>query len=265
MLALFLLEVAASNHKTQCKEAEDKRVFFWFGDDLAVDGDSNLGTSRRKIAGAASTLIIIEGSRKEVANRFVNQARSHPRKSLSAPIKQVGRLDANAQTIPIIIRILVHKQAGDSAGASAGDGEGRRVGGAGGKSDVGLASAGNAGQHRVYVCGIGAGKQGRKRWQLVVGTVGVVQVARKGKRVSPVKISAASDAGGAGVVGRAAAAKHPEGLVGWVILAGIDMNEQLRVRYPPPPAKQATTANKENVRLILMYCFIMICQKFLCF
>ena len=186
------------------------------------------------MAGATSILMIIEGSRKEVANRFVNQARSHPRKSLPIAIKQVGRLVANAQTIPRAIRILAHKQAGNSSGASAGDGDGGRVGGAGGKGDVGLAAAGNSGIHRSDVFVVGAGKQGRKSRQLVVGTVGVVQVARKGKRVSPVKISAASDAGGAAVVGRAAAAKHPEGLVGWVILAGIDMNEQLRVRYPPP-------------------------------
>ena len=221
--------MAAEENEGQRKEGEDEGVFFWFGDDLAVDGDSNLGNSRRKMDGATSISMIIEGSRKEVANRFVNQARSHPRKSLSAPIKQVGRLVANAQTIPRVIRILVHKQAGDGAGAPACDGDGGRVGGTGGKGDVGLASAGNTGIDRGNVFGVGAGKQGRKSRQLVVGTVGVVQVARKGKRVSPVKISAASDAGGTGVVGRAAAAKHPEGLVGGAVLAGIDVDEQLRL------------------------------------
>ena len=153
------------------------------------------------------------------------------------------------------MHILIHKQAGNGSGASAGDGDGGRVGGVGGKSDVGLAAAGNAGIDRSDVFGVGAGKQGRKSRQLVVGSVGVVQVARKGKRVSPVKISAASDAGGAGVVGRAAAAKHPEGLVGGAVLAGIDVDVKLRLAlfqrrqgkqscrqkkgYPPPPANQS--------------------------
>ena len=127
------------------------------------------------------------------------------------------------------IRILVHKQAGDGAGASAGDGDGGRIGGAGGKSDVGSASAGNSGIHRSDVFGVGTGKQGRKSQQLVGGAVGVVQIARKGKRVSEVKISAASDAGGAAVASRAATGKDPDSLIGGVVLAGIDIDEELRL------------------------------------
>ena len=30
------------------------------------------------------------------------------------------------------------------------------------------------------------------------------------------------------------AAKNPDGFAGGVVLAGIDIDEQLRVRYPPP-------------------------------
>ena len=100
MAAFLLLQMAAENDKAQRKQTEDEGVFLWFGDDLAVDDNPHRVVPRRKSAGAASIFMISEGSRKEVANRFVNQARSHPRNSLSAPIKQVGRLDANAQNHP---------------------------------------------------------------------------------------------------------------------------------------------------------------------
>ena len=38
-MALFLLEVAAENDKTQGEQTKHKSVFLWFGDDLAVDND----------------------------------------------------------------------------------------------------------------------------------------------------------------------------------------------------------------------------------
>ena len=47
--------------------------------------------------------------------------------------------------------------------AAAADGDGWRVGGAGGKGDVGSASARNSLSYGVDVYGVGAGKQGRKR------------------------------------------------------------------------------------------------------
>ncbi len=250
--------MAVEENESERKQAEDKSIFFRFGDDLAVDDNSHRVVPRRKMAGATSIFMIIEGSRKEVANRFVDHARSHPRRSLPAAVKQVGRFNANAQTIPSAlrrrIRILVHKQSGDGAGASAVDGDGRRVSGAGGESDVGSASAGNSCIDRVDVFGVGAGKQGRKSQQLVVGAVGVVQVASKGERVSEVKISAASDAGGAGVASSAAAGEDPDGLVGGVVLAGIDVDVKLRLalfkgnkrkqsrhqkKGPPPPPQIA--------------------------
>ena len=67
---------------------------------------------------------------------------------------------------------------------SAAAADGRRVGGTGGKSDVGLASAKNSGGYRLDVFSVGAGKQGRKREVDVVGLVGVVNVARKSNIVS---------------------------------------------------------------------------------
>ena len=172
----------------------------------------------------------------EVANRFVDQARAYPRRSLSAAIKQIGRLNANAQTIPSVtnMHILIHPKAGNGAGAPAGDGDGGRVGGAGDKGEVGLAAARNSGIDRSDVFGVGAGKQGRKRQQLVVRAVGVVDVAAVAPRineprVSSVIVSAASNAVKAAVGGRAAAGENPESLVGGAVLARIDVDEQLRL------------------------------------
>ena len=132
------------------------------------------------------------------------------------------------------MHILIHPKAGNGSGASACDGDGGRVGGIGGKGDVGLASSRNAGQHRVPVCGVRAGKQGRKSQQLVVGAVGLVDVAAVAARineprVSSVIVSAASNAVKAGGASSRTAAKNPKGLVGWVVLTGIDMDEQLRL------------------------------------
>ena len=62
---------------------------------------------------------------------------------------------------------------------AAADGDGRRVGGAGGKGDVGLASARNSGGYGLDVFGVGTGKQGRKRKQLAVSAVGIEKVVVK--------------------------------------------------------------------------------------
>ena len=229
--------MAAENDKAQGKQAEDESVFFRFGDDLAVDDNPH----RAKSGG---TITMIESSRKEVADGFVDQACSHPRRSLPIAIKQVGRLVANAQTIVLVqgrvyklrVCILAHKQAGNGSGASAGDGDCGRVSGVGGKSDVGFASARNSGVHRCDVFGVGAGKQGRKSQQLVAGAVGVVKVAVvacNGSSVSDVVVAATSDAGGATKGCSAATTKYPEGLVGGVVLAGIDVDEKLRLGLFP--------------------------------
>ncbi len=44
-LPAFLLPVAANNHKSQSKQAEDERVFFRFGDDVCVNPPAK--TARR--------------------------------------------------------------------------------------------------------------------------------------------------------------------------------------------------------------------------
>ena len=82
LLSLFLLHHAAMKEdKAQSKQAKHKSVFFWFGDDLAVDDEAyRTGAVRRKIRPVAHP--IIESSRKKVANRFVDDAGAYPRRSL---------------------------------------------------------------------------------------------------------------------------------------------------------------------------------------
>ena len=128
--------------------------------------------------------------------------------------------------------------------AAAADGDGRGVGGAGGKSDVGSAAARNSGSHRSDVIGIGTGKQGRKREVNIAGRVRDEHLpAIRGRGVYPIPrvlemVSGAAACGSDVVAGTcgAAPAKNPKGLV-VVVLARIDVDEQLRVRYPPPPRK----------------------------
>ena len=60
---------------------------------------------------------------------------------------------------------IFHKKVGNG---SAADGDRRRVGGVGDKSDIGLASTRNSGGYGLDVFGVGTGKQGRKREVAVV-------------------------------------------------------------------------------------------------
>ena len=127
--------------------------------------------------------------------------------------------------------------------AGTADGEGRRVGGAGGKGDVGSASAGNSGSYRSDVFGVGAGKQGRKLKVGIAGLVGIVNVAVVAVNLPSVLVvvvggGAVSDLG-AGAAGSGGAAKNPEGLVG-VILAGIGVDDQLRLALFPRNERQQT-------------------------
>ena len=131
------------------------------------------------------------------------------------------------------MHILIHPKTGNGSSASASDGDCGRVGGIGGKGDVGFTAAGNSGIHRSNVFGVRAGKQGRKSQQLVVRAVGVVNIAAVATsinepRVSSVIVSATSNAVKAGA-SRTAAGEDPEGLVGGAVLAGIDVDEQLRL------------------------------------
>ena len=130
---------------------------------------------------------------------------------------------------------------------AAADGDGGRVRGAGGKGNVRSASARNSGSHRGDVCRVaGTRKQGRQGKVRIAGRVRDEHLpAIRGRGVYPIprvleEVSGAAACGSDAVIGArgAGAAKNPESLV-VVVLAGIDINHQLRLGFvpPPPPAK----------------------------
>ena len=216
--------MATKEDKTQGKEGEDKSIFLRFGDDLAVDdkphrvwrGGRKTGTSR-----------VIEGSRMEVADGFADNAGTHPSRRIPGGIGQIAPRDANSYVI-VLAAILIHKKAGNGS-AGAGNSDCGRVGGAGGKDGVRANAARNSITHRVDVFDVGTGKQGRKRELAVVGRVGVVNVAVIVGRFPSVSRGVVSRGSDVPVVVRGGgAAKNPNGLVG-VVLAGIDVNHQLRL------------------------------------
>ncbi len=225
-MAFLLLRYAAGNHKAQSKEAEDEGIFLRFGDDLAVDDDPQ----RRAKSGSSTSTVDIEGSRIKVSDGFVDQARSHPRRSLIVAVKQVRRLNANSPTILNPNRILIHKETGNGSSASAGNSDSRRVGGAGGKSDVGLAAARNSGGYGLDVIGVGTRKQGRDLKDRIGGLVSVVNVCvTKANRVLRMEIVACGGSDGPTTVCGKRAAKNQEGLAGGVVLGREDVQVQLRL------------------------------------
>ena len=137
-LAFPLHFAAVEENEGQGKEAEDEGVFFWFGDDLGVDSDLYRAAG---ICRKISTRVIIVGSRKEIPNRFIQNAGAHPSRSLPAGIGQ----NASGDTNPHLVKsgIIVQEKMGNGSAATA-DGNGRRVGGIGGKSDVGSAASRNS-------------------------------------------------------------------------------------------------------------------------
>ena len=87
-------------NKTKGKEAKDKSVFLRFGDDLAVDDDSHRAVGFRRKKRRPSQIesihsLIIEGSRKEIANGFVDDARARPSGRIPGGIGQSASRDAN--------------------------------------------------------------------------------------------------------------------------------------------------------------------------
>ena len=167
--------MAADNHKSQSKQAEDEGVFFWFGDDLAVDDHSHRSVACRRKPGIRRAIIIEGPSRKEVADGLVDDARAHPSRRIPGGVGQSASRDANPYCVLHSI-IIIHEKMGNGS-VDAGDGDGRRVGSVGGKSDVGSAASRNSGSHRSDVYRVGAGKQGRKLKVGRSGLVGVVKVA----------------------------------------------------------------------------------------
>ena len=105
----------------------------------------------------------IGGTRFKAAKRFVQQARSAPRRSVVVLISERTAAHPNAQIVPIKepTAASVHKHVRDGSVAAC-EGDSRGVRSAGGKSDVRLATTGNSGIQRSNVFGVGAGKQGRK-------------------------------------------------------------------------------------------------------
>ena len=85
-----------------------------------------------------SSHTIIESSCEEVADGFVNYAGARPTRRRSAGIRQTAPGDPNPQVIASVI--IVHEKMGNASAVSA-DGDGRRVGGVVGKSDVGSAAS----------------------------------------------------------------------------------------------------------------------------
>ena len=76
--------MAMEEDKGQRKQAKHKGVFFWFGDDLAVDENPQRATAAcHKIAIQEAISVVIEGSRKEVAYGFVDDADAHPSRRCS--------------------------------------------------------------------------------------------------------------------------------------------------------------------------------------
>ena len=160
--------MAMKKNKTERKQAEDKGVFFWFGDEAAIESDLHRRCATCRKMGTIS--IIIEGSCNEVADRFVKDAGAKPTGRLIGGIAQIATPgDTNPHFIGKILGLVVisHVNAGNLAVKEAADENPRPISGAGGKSDVRLAASGNAGKYRSDVFGVvGAGKQGRKREDL---------------------------------------------------------------------------------------------------
>ncbi len=225
-------------HKAEGKQAEDEGVFFRFGDDLAVDDNSHRAIGLRRKTSIPHSPTIIEGSRKEVADGFVDNAGAHPSRRIPAGIAQTAPGDPNPYDISKKSTSVIQEKIGNGS-VSAGNSDGRRVSGVGGKGDIGSAAARNSGSHRSDVSGVGTGKQGRQRDRLVVGLIGIVKVVvrrRKSPRVSRGVVSGGSDVPVVLRGGRAA--KNPKGLVGGIVLAGIDVDDQLRLGFVPPPPRK---------------------------
>ena len=78
--------------KAQRKQAKHKRVFFGLGDEGAVDDNPHGANAVRRKEGSVRP--VVKSSCKEIANRFVNDAGYHPRRSPSAVVEIAAISDA---------------------------------------------------------------------------------------------------------------------------------------------------------------------------
>ena len=136
-------------NKAQRKQSKHKRVFFRFGDDLAV-GDKPYGASvvRRKSASQTP----IESPRKEIANGFVDYARTYPSGRISGGIGQTASRDANPNVVRFTT-IFIHKKVRNGSAAAA-DGNGGGVGVVVGKRRPRAPNSRRSGSHRLNVVGV---------------------------------------------------------------------------------------------------------------
>ena len=85
--------MTAKNDEGQREQAKHKRVFFRFGDDLAVNDNPHRAVRLRRKPGSKKSVIV--GSRKEVADGFVDDAGANPSRRIPAGIRQTAPRNAN--------------------------------------------------------------------------------------------------------------------------------------------------------------------------
>ncbi len=138
--------MAVEEDKTEGKQAEDKGVFFWFGDDGAVHPNAQaviLGivgpTSQHSVAGAVAGVGVLRGKRGQVkvANGLGHGRRPNPVDiGLPRAVVQVAAAHSRPDVVPTGAGDIVEKHIGDGAAAAAGEGEGGDVSSGGGDGDV---------------------------------------------------------------------------------------------------------------------------------
>ena len=133
-MALFLLHSAASNHKTQSEEAKHQRVFFWFGDDLAVNPNQRalIGEKAAKAIHLASV-----ASRSKIGDGFVDCAGAEPTHAGSGVVNQIGdAAHPYAQIVIITVVIMMHIHGANGSAAADSKRDRRTVGGVAGDDDA---------------------------------------------------------------------------------------------------------------------------------
>ena len=121
-------------HKTQRKEGEDKRVFFRFGDDLAVNPNQR-ALIREKAAKAIGLASI--ASRSKIGDGFVDGAGAEPTHAGSGVVNQIGAAaHPHAQIVIITAIIMMHIHGANGSAAADSKRDRRRVGGVAGDDDA---------------------------------------------------------------------------------------------------------------------------------
>ena len=159
----------------------------------------------------------------------MQDTRTYPSRRRSAGIGEIANSGVTNPYVVISNVIIIHENMGN-ASAAASDGDCRR--GGGGKSDVGSAASPNSCIDRSDVFDVGVGKQKRKSQHLVVGAVGIVDIVvvvfKENHDFLVIVVSGGGSEGGTGGGCSATTEEDPKGLIG-AVLAGIDVDEQLRL------------------------------------